>query len=157
MFMVGHIARVYSVQIRRFTDGRVLQWRTVYIVLAAVGLAIQGATGAELSGSALPIILFVPLAAVGLAAAYTRPTAASILRGSDLSYGLYLVHMPVIGTWLYLSGPSTPWAIATCLLIALGIAAVSWFTVEQRSLAWSRGASTTPGHATLRYPTDEPA
>ena len=96
-----------------------------------------------------------PLSAIGLrsltaiaggltvAAAFAAPTlrfgrTAMMLCG-DLSYGLYLWHMPVL-LWLQSRMPGdAPWRFAaTTFAITIALSALTWFAIERPILRWAR-------------------
>lgn len=83
---------------------------------------------------------FTVLALFLLAAAYARPTLAiRLLRRNDISYGLYLVHLPV-ANMLLANGVTgfggAFWAGALSVPLAL----LSWFVVEKPALGRRRYA-----------------
>ncbi|MDP9463385.1 MAG: acyltransferase [Actinomycetota bacterium] len=64
---------------------------------------------------------------------------ARVLRGVDLSYGLYLYSWPMqqlVALYHWASRPATFIAVSTAL--AAACAAGSWFAVERPSMAWLR-------------------
>lgn len=64
---------------------------------------------------------------------------ARLLRGVDLSYGLYLYAWPMqqlVALYHWASRPATFIAVSTAL--AAACAAISWFAVERPSMAWLR-------------------
>ena len=82
--------------------------------------------------------------------AHSRPVAGMLLRGWDLSYGLYVFHMLVVNTFIAL-GLQGSWTYVFLIIgIALSIAALSWKFVERPSIRmkeplfgilWKRGNS----------------
>ncbi|UBM59735.1 acyltransferase [Marinilongibacter aquaticus] len=70
-----------------------------------------------------------------ISAAYSAPGISErLLRGNDLSYGIYIYHMPVFN-YLMMEYPSLNWAqfITICLSILM-IASLSWSIVEKNVL-----------------------
>ena len=92
------------------------------------------------------------LAALVVRLAYTAPwLAGRVLRGNDISYGIYIYHMPVIN-YLMWAGLVTSWAWgAMGLAIVVAFAIASWILVERPALAirWApasrRFAAVDPG------------
>lgn len=84
-------------------------------------------------------LLFFPLSAVVMSAAYTAPTLAKkLLRGNDFSYGIYIYHVPIMDTLLYLGLKGSLWdCVATAVLTAC-FAGASWYLVEKPSLRKKR-------------------
>lgn len=136
MFLLGALARLHWPNIRKHFDGKALQWLIFYFAFWQ--------TMAWLGWSAVPEYKFItPASLVGLlllfalvlAFAHTAPRLSSWLKGVDLSYGIYLWHMPVICTAMFY-GWSIGWV--GLLTATLGLAALSWFLVERPAIAWAR-------------------
>jgi peptidoglycan/LPS O-acetylase OafA/YrhL len=74
------------------------------------------------------------LAGTVLAFAHSHVSLARVLRGNDLSYGLYLYHLPFFATLSALGvvGRGYLWVVG--FGGALSLAALSWFLVERRFL-----------------------
>lgn len=71
-----------------------------------------------------------------MCAALLLPATCVITRYGDFSYGTYVLHFPIIQTFVAFHLFSRwPWRTALLVLIAVsGCAALSWFTVERRFL-----------------------
>jgi peptidoglycan/LPS O-acetylase OafA/YrhL len=65
--------------------------------------------------------------------------AGKILRGNDLSYGIYIYHMPVMNIFVHLmkdrSITSPLWILFLILVSVIGLAYISWVCVERKALA----------------------
>ena len=85
------------------------------------------------SGNNLGIFYFISYASLILWSAFFLP---SFKIKSDLSYGLYIWHMPIINLLLIFNKPSLPVALACCLLSAM----FSWFIVERNALKLKRSS-----------------
>ena len=84
--------------------------------------------------SALAVVKVVFLAGCVLALAHNYVGLARVLRGNDLSYGLYLYHLPLFATLsgFGLVGSGHLWGVG--FGGALALAALSWFLIERRFL-----------------------
>lgn len=81
-------------------------------------------------------LLFFPLSAVALKAAFTAPTlAGKLLKGNDFSYGIYIYHVPIMDTLLYLGFAGSFLDSAVTWLLTACFAAASWYLVERPSLS----------------------
>ncbi len=132
MFLLGSAAYVLWPYIRPMLEGKALAWAVAYGAFIALGAV-----------SSLGVLgLFtqkVLLALLVLSAAFTLPKLAHmLLRRADVSYGLYLYHMPVINTFVELGKTGSwlfcvaAWGVSVCLAIA------SWFGVERPALQLKR-------------------
>lgn len=132
MFACGALAQRHFETIRPYIAGKFLIW------LALTGLFIMAAMWLDAPpllfsyGQNAPApIAFLLLAGLTLSAAYTVPTLAeTLLRRQDISYGVYIYHMPVINALLEASIGNAAWAIALTLLVAIA----SWRFIEQPAL-----------------------
>lgn len=98
----------------------------------------------------LPAILsMLTLAGCSLSFAHTLPRISSILRRQDISYGVYLYHMPVILTLLWLGHSGEGWLWAAVFAATFVMAALSWLLVERPALALKRRGTAGDAAATL--------
>jgi peptidoglycan/LPS O-acetylase OafA/YrhL len=95
------------------------------------------------AGGPISVILLSVLV-VSLGLAITNPSLAKIGRKTDLSYGIYLFHFPVIQTVIATTAISWSLALSITLLPAIAIAVasalafVSWKIVENPAIHFSR-------------------
>lgn len=132
MFMLGMILEARADWIRRWLEGRVLIWLVAYLAwimaLTQLGVWTRGNDASPLS--------LIPLAGVVVAAAYTgRSLAERLLHGNDVSYGIYLYHMPVINALIASGLAINGWmALALCTGLTSALAIASWRWVERPAL-----------------------
>ncbi len=83
-------------------------------------------------------VLFFPLVFLVCTAAYYPTRLREALHGNDISYGIYIYHVPVMNMFLFygLQGPMG-YTFAT-LGIALVLAIASWVLIERPSLSHKR-------------------
>ena len=87
------------------------------------------------------------------AIAYSRPTLShSILGRNDVSYRVYIHHMPLVNLALWLGFAGSWVAILAVLLLTVGLALVSWRVVEQPWLSRKRGAQRAFGISSAAVP-----
>ena len=60
------------------------------------------------------------------------------MGGVDLSYGLYLFHLPFPFGMYYAGKGGSLWYVAASMVIAFALAALSWFLVERPALRLKR-------------------
>jgi len=85
-----------------------------------------------------PGLLTVPrvvlLGVTVIAFAHTWTGLARRLRGVDLSYGIYLYHMPFVATLHYGGIVGSAWLWPIVFIVPVTCAALSWFLVERPAL-----------------------
>ncbi len=139
MFLVGVLMQRSWPRLRPYLAGRAGWWLLAYlsacVVLWQLRLPINAGT-VWLNPVCLPI-----LAALTLAFAFSVPNLAQrLLRGNDVSYGLYLYHGLAI-LLVQQTGVLAGWtAVAAVLVLGLIVASVSWRFVERPFLARKRHA-----------------
>jgi peptidoglycan/LPS O-acetylase OafA/YrhL len=135
MFLLGFIAYRHWSLIKIYVENQFLKWLAVYAALASIGLFID--IGIEGNKIALPWVIV--MAMLVLSAAFTRPRLSdAILRRNDISYGMYIYHMPVYNFVIYKLGQTSNlggWIALSCVPF---IALLSWKLIEKPALSLKR-------------------
>ena len=145
MFLTGLLAQ------RNFgLVGRALAGRFVPLFLGycALGLLAARVFGWRFDNDLNPV-LFLALAAVTFAAAFSAPTLSdTLLRRQDLSYGVYLYHAPAINfllaTGVLAGARGALAAMGATFALALG----SWWLIERPALRLKHRAVYSHDHIT---------
>ena len=83
----------------------------------------------------LRAICFVLLACCTIACAFTRHAMSEqLLRGQDLSYGIYIYHMLVLNTFVQVGWSGAGRYLVAATGVAIVAAAASWLIVERPAL-----------------------
>lgn len=134
MFLLGLLAQRYFTQIHRWVSGKGLYFLSGYVALMALASPLD-----LVRGNALDPVSYTLLALVVFSCAYTRPELShTLLRGNDLSYGLYIYHMPVINVLLELGFKGQISGIVLAAVSTALLACGSWFMVERIALKFKR-------------------
>jgi peptidoglycan/LPS O-acetylase OafA/YrhL len=137
MFLVGVAAQRSFHSVQPYLARKFLVVLAGYCVLAWV---LSSNFGWSL-GNDLNPLFFSGLALLSLVAAFSRPELSDrVLRRNDMSYGVYLYHMPVVNLLLALGVAATPTALAAALGATLLLALGSWFVIEKPALRLKRHA-----------------
>jgi peptidoglycan/LPS O-acetylase OafA/YrhL len=143
VFLFGVALRVYWPHVRPFIEGKAWFWLPAFII----GCYVTAKTGPAYyfnSASWVNIAMTALLSLAVISCAFTLKSAASVLKGNDISYGLYLWHMPVIWT-LREMGLGGHWvAGAVAYIAAAVIAALSWHLIEKPALGLKARGRTLP-------------
>jgi peptidoglycan/LPS O-acetylase OafA/YrhL len=137
MFVVGVLLQ----RNLHWLEGRIRPWTFPALLIAYVLYA----TGLQALGfrfdNGISPLLALPVFALILAAAFSKPALADRLLGrNDLSYGMYIYHMPVVNMFLYygIRGPLTASALA--IAWSLCAAYLSWRLIERPAMRFKRKA-----------------
>jgi peptidoglycan/LPS O-acetylase OafA/YrhL len=138
----------------RRADALLLAGVAVFLAMPAL-LLLDGRPTVTQAMSLHPVVLAwhglasIPVAAMLVACAAGAPLAERVLAArplrwlGDASYSLYLWHLTVIAWVLWQSGGHVDvdafWPFfSACLLLSLGLAALSWRFVERPAQAWAK-------------------
>lgn len=137
MFLIGVVFQRHFEMLHAWLGGRFVPMLIVYILLA---WGCGGVLGWSL-GNDLNPILSTALCALTFAAAFSGTGLADkLLSRNDLSYGVYIYHMPMVNFLLAigLGGATRSFlvAIAATLLLSYG----SWRVVEKPALRFKQHA-----------------
>lgn len=143
MFLCGALVQRNFELLARYLGRRALL--VVLPLYLAYALTMQ-ALGSRMDNAFSPL-LFFPLIITIFTAAYTAPQVSKLLRGHDISYGIYIYHIPVMNMFLYYGLQGPQYTVAT-LLLSLACALLSWFLIERPSLKRKRR----PSHPTAPIP-----
>ena len=125
VFLSGTLVAAWADKIRLFG------WIPVAALVLAIVAGHSSAFWSEHITQAAMAVILPPIAAL-------LGPAARVLRGVDLSYGLYLYAWPVqqlVALYHWTSRPATFIVVSTAL--ASACAAASWFAIERPSMAWA--------------------
>lgn len=128
MFLLGVLVQRNMDRVLPFLRGRALPALSVYIAVAWVA---RDQFGWRVSNEIHPL-LFVLLAAAVLACGYTKPDLArQLLRRNDISYGVYLYHIPVFNVLIEKDHIGTNGSLFVGAVVAIALAVLSWKLLEQ--------------------------
>ncbi len=137
MFMIG----AYLSSSRACMDW-ILRINPVFFLIAyvlAYQLSIQYNLGI---GNDTNVLSFALLACLIFRLAYTLPQLSSRLLGdNDISYGIYIFHMPVINFLIYKQFGDTYASLGLTLAVVICISLVSWKLIEKPALALKKKSS----------------
>lgn len=133
LFLLGVLAHRNFERLRPLLEGRALAWAAGYLGLMLALDALLG-PGRKTSYPA-GLVANVALAGLTLSVAFTQKGLSErVLRGNDLSYGLYIYHMLVVNTFVQHRALGQAWHAAAAIAVALALAALSWRLVESPAL-----------------------
>lgn len=133
-FLVGVVGQRLARRYPGLFERRLLAWLAAYAVWIAVEryFLIRGSGGNQLNTISILLV-----GGVTLSAAFTMPHLSQILRGNDISYGVYIYHMPVINLLLFM-GIAGVRGLALTLVLVCALALASWTFIERPALALKR-------------------
>lgn len=134
MFLFGLLCQRHYEVLLRWLNSNVAPW----LLLAYLTYAWLLHSIGEPVNNRIGPLLFFPLALTTLATAYCKPhLATKLLRKNDISYGIYIYHMPIVNQLLYF-GIGGLLASFGALLTSVVLALISWFGLERPLLSRKR-------------------
>lgn len=137
MFLLGAVAQRTS---GLFVPA-LIQYRWSVVAMYVGALLLDFHAWGMPTGNEIPAYLVPLMGCMVLTAAYWRPGIAErLLRRNDISYGVYIHHMPLVNLLLYLGATGPVGSFWLALTGTLVLATLSWRFVERPFLRRKRSA-----------------
>lgn len=142
MFLLGVLIQRLRHHLMPLLRNMFLAWLALYLVVV-LGLHYWAGwptpTFDRLGSSTPPVFVSMILAMTTISAAYTWPSLSKkILRGNDISYGVYIYHMVFINLVIYLEITHVAWQIIIPVVATYFLAVISWHFLERPALSHKR-------------------
>lgn len=129
-FIIGSLLSLHWQQIRKFIEGKALYWLLLFLVFILVFRVWPKYQPTSTAGYIINILFSI----LTISLAYTKPKLSKLLRGNDLSYGIYIYHALVLNCFIELGFTKQLKFLASSLFITLILAYLSWHFIEKRAL-----------------------
>ena len=135
MFLVGVLFQKNFSILHRFLSGRVLYILPVYLLFSFISVNYY-----QLGmGNGINPMLYFLLAVLIFSFAYSYPTLSKkTLGGNDISYGVYIYHIPVVNLLIYYGYASNISYVIIAIAITIIIATTSWMLIEKTSMKFKK-------------------
>jgi peptidoglycan/LPS O-acetylase OafA/YrhL len=135
MFLVGIFFQQNFKVLHKYLSGKIVYLLPLYLLFSYLAVDFGGW---QMRNEINPIHFFA-LSLVIFSAAYSYPKLGkNILRGNDISYGVYIYHIPVINLFMYYGYISNSHYILLVLLFTIILATLSWLIIEKNSLKFKK-------------------
>ncbi len=138
-FCIGILIYLNFDLIKRFLVNKAGWWLFFYGTYVILFKEILGWYDSVYETDGFSLLASILLACLTISAAFTLPALSKkIIRGNDLSYGIYIFHMPIFNLFLA-SGfvGNTAWFLSSCLFVIF-VAFISWHFIERPALQLKR-------------------
>lgn len=130
MFLTGVLFQKKFSYLYRILSGKFVYLFILYVLISFLAKPLNADYGNSLN----PIVFFL-LSCLIFSAAYSPVMLSNKLIGStDISYGTYLYHMPIINFFLYMGFPKDYSLSALIFALTIAVSIASWFLIEKPSL-----------------------
>ncbi len=134
MFCLGILAYRHWSRVQGWMEGTFIHWLSAYLVFMWLRDFAFEPRSLEFYAGYFPSRVL--LACLTLSAAYSAlGLSGRLLRGQDISYGVYIYHSIVINIFVELGRLTSMFSVLWIVLISLGVAWLSWMVVEKPALA----------------------
>jgi peptidoglycan/LPS O-acetylase OafA/YrhL len=131
MFLVGVFFQRNLATLHGVVRGRFLPLLAIYCLVCWLARSGFG----WVFGNSLPPVLFVILSFLIFAAAYSHANLSDrLLRRNDISYGIYIYHMPVVNFLIVEGFGESTLGLAIAIASTIALAVGSWFLIERPAL-----------------------
>jgi peptidoglycan/LPS O-acetylase OafA/YrhL len=134
MFLIGVLAQAEGERLRSLVRGRFPLFAVIAVAVGSLSLWVDIPPFLHLPGNEIGLLNALTLSAACLSFAYSYSGLAQRwLRGFDLSYGIYLFHMPIVNA-LIMANVVGWWGGVSVMVGTLTCAFLSWTFVERVAL-----------------------
>lgn len=128
MFLIGMLFQRHFDFFSKLLEGRFIVLLVIYF---AVCLGLNSVMDVTL-GNAMNPLLYMVLCCLTFSAAFSmRGLGRKLLQSNDISYGVYIYHMPIVNLFIYLGMVSSTGYFYLALLASILVAAMSWMLIEK--------------------------
>lgn len=132
MFLLGAWLSIREDIIQLITRLRLIHIILLFVVVDLVCFKL----GLVIGGNEINLISFLCLILLIIKVAYTKPFLSRLLlKNNDISYGVYIYHMPVVNVMIYFGLLGKFYFVLYVMIIVFILAALSWFLVEKPILS----------------------
>lgn len=129
-FLVGTVLYMYWGRIKKFIEGKALYWLIIFLAFC-----LTTGTHPSYYPKNIQMISNILLGILTISLAYTLPGLGRLLKGNDISYGMYIYHMLVINSMIALGYTGNTIYLFWAIVLTTIVSCLSWFLVERKALA----------------------
>ena len=130
MFLVGVLLQRNRWFVENWLEGRITAW----ILVFAAAQLVTWQSGMPVTGNNINPISVIVLGCLTISTAYSFKNASRILRGNDISYGLYIYHMPIVNSLIFVGLKRDTMAFFGAICSTVAVSILSWRFIENPCL-----------------------
>ncbi|MEE2691466.1 MAG: acyltransferase [Pseudomonadota bacterium] len=135
VFLLGAAAAIHWDRVKGLFVNRVLVWAAMYAALTIADNVLFGSPGVKLTKlGVLTIPRMIVLAGLVLSFAHSALFLGKPFAKTDLSYALYLYHMPIVWTFAGFGVKESWWIWIPVTACVVAASALSWRFIEKPTL-----------------------
>jgi peptidoglycan/LPS O-acetylase OafA/YrhL len=134
-FLFGVLSYLHFDKLKKLYEGKGLYWLALYVIYVVVLSVYLDLYESGYAVNLYSLIGVFILSQTVISMAFTRPhLSGDLLKGKDISYGIYLYHVIIIGIFFQNGYYANNKAFTPILLLTIAIAYLSWILVEKPAL-----------------------
>jgi peptidoglycan/LPS O-acetylase OafA/YrhL len=138
MFLIGVYFQKNFEKIFHVLSGKFFYMLLIYMVYHYLSKYLLGG----LIGNNIQVLTYMVMAPLIFSFAYSFPTLGTILlRKNDVSYGVYIYHIPIINLFVYYGYISNILFLISVIVITIIMASLSWGLIEKPAISMKKHAS----------------
>jgi peptidoglycan/LPS O-acetylase OafA/YrhL len=134
MFLLGIMIHRNFEMLRGWLEGKFLHYFLGYAAFMALIAAFIPDRSLPFYLAYLPSRALLAFATIAGAFSY-RSLSHRLLKGTDISYGIYIYHSVVINVLMQIGMLASFWSVGTVYLVSVFLALASWHAIEKPALA----------------------
>ncbi len=138
-FMIGIFFYYNFDYLKKYIQDKFLVWFILYIIyISFLMLSIDKYISPE-TDNIFAFFELILLAMLTFSCAFSyRGLSEKLLKHNDISYGIYIYHMPVINTIIALNIQGTIFKLLISSVIVINLAILSWILIEKRAISYKK-------------------
>jgi peptidoglycan/LPS O-acetylase OafA/YrhL len=129
-FLSGAILYLCWPKIRNVIEGKAIYWLLIFLAFS-----IFTDNSPSYFPNNIQIISNILLSILTISLAYTLPNLGKILKGNDISYGMYIYHMLVINSLIAIGFVGQVKYLLMAITLTIILSSLSWFLIEKKALS----------------------
>lgn len=122
--------------LRRFFENKLIIWFSIYIIYITAFILIFDKYISPDATNIYSFLELILLAFLTFSFAFSYNNwSEKLLKHNDISYGIYIYHMPVINTIIAINIQNMSLKILITSIIVINLAILSWLLIEKRVIA----------------------
>jgi peptidoglycan/LPS O-acetylase OafA/YrhL len=131
-FLIGSILSLKWQYVKRIIEGKAIVWIITFFVFIYIFKVYPEYKPINFYGFIVNILLSI----CTISFTHSMPRLSNILRGHDISYGIYIYHLLVLNTFVHLGYTKNLTYLILSLVITIALAIFSWTIIEKKALSY---------------------
>lgn len=130
-FLTGSLLYIYWTNVKKYLERKFLVWLGIFIIYCLACKTYPSYHPENILGFIANVLLGI----LTISGAFSCVWFSKILRGYDISYGMYIYHMLVINTLVQLGYEGKILYLGVTVIITITLSFLSWICIERKCLA----------------------